>query len=240
MNFRSRVIPTAVATLAFGLSTSAQAAANLVPNGSFESGNTQFTSDYAFTPGGNSTEGQYTVRTNPFPWNGAFVSIGDHTSGTGQMMVVNGSPVSGAVVWKSDAISVGASTSYFFEAFVNNVCCSTLNFGPGSESILEFSLSFDGDAAESLGTIATDLDLAGTWEGLSTQWVSSAAGSVVLSLVNRNTNRGGNDFAIDDVYFGTRSIVNPPPIPEPSTWALMGLGLVGVGAAVRRQRAPRG
>jgi hypothetical protein len=214
------------------------AQANLVANGSFEAGNTQFSSGYSYSPGGNGTEGQYTVRSNPYPWNGSFVSIGDHTSGSGSMMVANGSPVSGSVVWQSQSISILASTNYFFESFVNNVCCSTFTYGPGSESILEFSLSLNGGGPISLGTITTDYALAGTWEGLSTNYFSSSAGNVVLSLVNRNTNAGGNDFAVDDIYFGTRSTVNVTPVPEPETYAMMlaGLGLLGVVARRRKQK----
>jgi hypothetical protein len=55
-----------------------------------------------------------------------------------------------------------------------------------------------------------------------------------LSLVNRNTAAGGNDFAIDDIYFGTQSTL--PPIPEPGTWALMAAGLGAVGLVARRRR----
>ena len=199
---------------------------NLVSNGNFDAGNIQFTSDYAFSPSVNSTGGQYTIRSNPFPWNSNFVSIGDHTSGNGLMMVANGSPVSGAVVWKSQSIGVTAATNYFFEAFVNNVCCQGFSSGPGSESILEFSLSQDGGAPVSLATITTNLALAGTWEGLSTLYLASNAGTVELSLINRNTNLGGNDFAIDDVYFGIESTVNPVPVP-PTIW-LLGSGLIGL------------
>jgi hypothetical protein len=215
----------------------ASAATNLVPNGNFEGGNTLFTSDYAFSPASNTTEGEYTVRSNPFPWNGAFVSIGDHTSGAGLMMVANGSPISGDVVWRSQSIAVGAATNYFFEAFVNNVCCQGFSFGPGSESILEFSLSLNGNAPISLGTITTNLALAGTWEWLSTQFLSPSAGNVVLSLINRNTNRGGNDFAIDDVFFGTQSTVNTVPEPETYAMLLAGLGLLGFAARRRKQKA---
>ena len=69
------------------------------------------------------------------------------------MMIVNGSPLDGALVWKSQSIAVSAATNYFFEAFVNNVCCENFSFGPGSESILDFSLSFNGGDLTSLGTI---------------------------------------------------------------------------------------
>lgn len=220
-----------------GVAGHVSAAPNLVANGSFEAGNTLFSSSYTYA-GGNAFEGQYNVLSNPYPWNGQFVSIGDHTSGSGLMMVANGSPVSGAVVWQSQSISISASTNYFFEAFVNNVCCQNFSFGPGSESILEFSLSFNGGGAISLGTITTNLALAGAWEGLSTNYLSGSAGNVVLSLVNRNTNPGGNDFAVDDIFFGTESTVNLAPVPEPETYAMMlaGLGLIGLIARRREQK----
>jgi hypothetical protein len=216
--------------------TAHAAPVNLVPNGDFQQGNTLFTSDYGFSPAGNGSEGQYTVRSDPFPWNPFFISTFDHSLGTaaGSMMVVNGSPNAGDIVWRSQSIAVDAGQLYFFEAFVNNVCCQGFNFGPGSESILEFSLMLDGGAPNVLGTIATNLALAGTWEGLSTSFTPGTSGDVVLSLINRNTNRGGNDFAIDDVFFGTQSIVNPPSIPEPATLALLGFGMLGLGAARRR------
>jgi hypothetical protein len=234
--FMKRFLATAtILALSSGFSSRVLSAPiNLVSNGDFEDGNVQFTSDYAFSPGGNSTEGQYTIRSNPFPWNGSFVSTGDHTSGNGLMMVVNGSPVSGEVVWKSQSIAVAATTNYFFEAFVNNVCCQGFSFGPGSESILEFLLSQDGGAPVSLATITTNLALAGTWEGLSTQYLASSAGIVELSLINRNTNRGGNDFAIDDVYFGIESTVNPVPLP--ATLWLFGTGLLTLLVSLKKRQ----
>ena len=68
------------ASLASGAFASAP---NLVTNGNFEAGNSGFTSDYAYSPASNNDEGQYTVRSNPFPWNGLFISGGDHTTGSG-------------------------------------------------------------------------------------------------------------------------------------------------------------
>ena len=215
--------------LAASAALSAHAGApNLVVNGDFELGNTSFSSDYSFASGGNSTEGQYNVRSNPFPWNNLFISAVDHTSGQGQMYVGNGSPADGAVVWQSISFAVATNTDYFFEAFVMNVCCSS-PFPGNTPSILEFSVS-----GQSLGTVTTDLALAGTWQGLSRTWNSGANTSVVLSLINRNTGVAGNDFAIDDIYFGTQSTVTS--VPEPETHVLMLAGLAALTCARRRRR----
>jgi len=217
--------------IASGCASFGVGAQNLVGNGNFEGGNTGFTSSYAFSPGGNGTEGQYTVRSNPFPWNGLFISAADHTSGSGLMYVGNGSPTNGSVVWASGPIAVAQNTNYFFEAFVMNVCCSA-PFPGNSPSILEFSVA--GLTTESLGTATTNLALAGTWEGLSKSWNSGLNTSVSLSLINRNTAAAGNDFAIDDVFLGTTSTVTP--VPEPETYALMLAGLGALGVIARRRR----
>lgn len=206
------------------------AAPNLVTNGDFETGNSGFSSDYSYSPGGNTTESQYTVRTDPYPWNGFFVSMGDHTTGNGNMFVGNGSPTDGAVVWRSSPIAVAANTDYFFEAFVSNVCCRPGYGGTNSPALLEFSIATP--AVVSLGTAQTSLALTGQWQGLGKTWNSGTATSVTLSLVNRNTAVGGNDFVVDDIYFGTESSL--PPVPEPQTYALMALGLLAVMLKVRR------
>src|SRR6188508_2117578 len=136
-----KVIPTVAALAAISLLATAASASpvNLVTNGDFEAGNSGFTSAYT-NSGSNSIEGQYAVLSNPYPWNGLFISSGDHTSGHGLMMVANGAPNAGQLVWQSNSIAVASSTNYFFEAFVNNVCCSS-TFPGNTPSILEFSLS---------------------------------------------------------------------------------------------------
>ncbi|MBC7781446.1 MAG: hypothetical protein H7125_15225 [Proteobacteria bacterium] len=214
------------------LSATAPALANLVTNGNFSAGNTGFGSDYGFSPAGNGTEGQYTVRTNPSPWNSNFVSALDHTNDAARLMFVgNGSPTLGERVWFTLApIAVTPGTDYFFEAFVMNVCCLPSYTGDNSPSILGFYAN-----GVLIGTRTTSLANVGLWEGLSTNWNSGAATSVSLELKNANIARGGNDFAVDDIFLGTTSTV--ATIPVPAALPLLASGLVAFGFIARRRKS---
>jgi len=179
---------------------------NLIPNGDFEQGNTLFGSDYAYATT-NTLEGQYTVGTNGQAFNGALVAAGDHTSGAGKMFIGNGKATPDRV-WFTTTISVQPNTTYYFEAFVMNLCCTAASgVGDGVNPVGPSVLSFYANG-QLLGT-RTSTKL-GVWEGLTTNWDSGSSTTVDLKLVNSNTVALGNDFAVDDVYLGTVSTVLPP------------------------------
>jgi hypothetical protein len=175
---------------------------NLIANGDFEQGNTSFASDYAYASPTNSAEGQYTVGLTGQAFNGALVTAGDHTTGSGLMFIGNGKATPDRVWFLSTPIAVTPNTKYFFEAWVMNLCCSHLT-QPSGPSELSF---YANDAL--LGT-RTSTKL-GIWDGLSTVWDSGSATTVTLKLVNANTVAYGNDFAVDDVFLGTESSIPPP------------------------------
>jgi len=180
-------------------------AVNLIPNGDFSQGNTLFGSDYAFATA-NTAEGQYTVGNNAQAFNGLLITAGDHTSGSGLMFIGNGKATPDRVWFTTAPIAVQPNTTYYFEAFVMNLCCAS-GLGNGVDPVGPSELSFYAND-QLLGT-RTSSKL-GVWEGLTTTWDSGAQSSVSLKLVNANTVAAGNDFAADDVYLGIVSTVQPP------------------------------
>jgi hypothetical protein len=209
---------------------------NLLLNGDFELGNSSFGSDYAYSPAANTAESEYTVRTNPSPWNVNFVSVADHTDGLGNMFVGNGDPTAGSIVWESVSISVEPNTDYFFEVWAMNVCCVPGYTDPNSPAVLEFSVV--GSVTESLGVISTMLP-AGSWQFLTTTWNSGSNTSGDLRIINQNTAIGGNDFALDDIHFSTETSAAPvPSLAQPFLSILLlllaGVGSLGLNIADRR------
>lgn len=83
---------------------------NLITNGDFEAGNTGFNTQYNYLDPaitGSWTLGpeyMYTVSTNPHDYHSSWASFGDHTSGTGKMMIVNGTYLNAETktVWSQD------------------------------------------------------------------------------------------------------------------------------------------
>lgn len=166
---------------------------NLIENGDFEIGNTAFESDYVigtfscYGAGFLDCEGTYGVITNPAIAHSAWSSCGDHTTGSGNMMVVNGAP-DFQNIWCQE-IDVSSDTYYNFSAWATSV-------HPGSPGILQFSI--DGELIGSNFGLSSNTCL---WEEFNEVWYSESDGTVEICVTNQNTSTGGNDFAIDDISF---------------------------------------
>jgi hypothetical protein len=185
---------------------------NIVNNGTFEAPTTTtttrgFTSSYIFKDAVNaaspnntcsgcccgllSVEGTYGINTNPRNLHSNFSVFGDHTSGTGNMLVVNGAATANVTVWTQN-ITVTPNTNYVFSAWATSVYAT-------NPAILQFSIN----GSPLGGTINISSSLAnGVWQYFTTTWNSgSLSGAVPIALVNQNTATNGNDFAVDDIVF---------------------------------------
>ncbi len=192
--------------------TSISIASELVVNGNFNAGNTGFTTNYSYRAdvAGQSEmypEGTYAVLPNPNDVHNAFYGQDRHSS-AGNIMVINGSPSLGAAVWNQNNTTVLPNTTYYFSAWAMSVV-------NGNNAILQFSIN-----GSQVGTIAylpngySSTSGPYNWVRFYGQWESGPSTTANLSIVNLNTILGGNDFALDDISFGTMAPValNVSPI----------------------------
>ncbi len=199
----------ALALLATALIVGAQTSPNLVINGDFESGNTGFTTGYSI--GDVSNPGGYAIGANPSTAPGAFgdwCNCGDHTSGTGKMMIVNGATNASLPVWE-EKVSVTPATNYTFSYWGAEV-------DHDSSSLPHLELKINGAVIGSSTFPEFAPDNGGPWQNYKFTWNSGSSKSADLVLVDLNTDASWNDFSLDDISFSA--------VPDPA---------VGAGAPVR-------
>lgn len=193
LNNPSSTNPTAnpTNTTTYTVKVAGQSGINLVTNGSFEAGNTGFTTSYSVGGGGAwgpvSSDGTYLVTSNPNLAHSNFVSCTDHTPAPGvNMMVVNGSTVANANIW-CQTIAVTPNTNYMFTMWGNSAVS-------GSPAVLQ--VKFNGVPFN------TNLNLTTVtcfWQPYIVTWNSGVNTSVSICITNANLAIPGNDYAIDDI-----------------------------------------
>ncbi|MGI8893361.1 MAG: hypothetical protein ACR2GN_07860, partial [Bacteroidia bacterium] len=179
---------------------------NLVLNGDFSQGDIGFGSGYSTGTGGAfglvTNSGQYAIVTNPGLAHTNFASFGDHTSGTGNMMVINGSGAANVSIW-CQTISVKPFTTYNFSTWIATAVSS-------SPAILQFSIN-----GVNTGFPFAASSNTGQWQQFFTNWYSGSNLTANICIVNQNTSTFGNDFAIDDIFFEECDcIVQPAAGPD--------------------------
>jgi len=183
-----------------------------VTNGDFSGGATGFTSDYSLNSN-TQTEGTYFVTTNANLTHPGFTGV-DHTTGSGNFLIVNGSGTPNSSVW-CQTIAIQPNTDYLFSSWVSTLAV-------GSPASLQFSIN-----GVNLSTPFSAPAGTNVWDEFYATWNSGAATSATICIVNQNTSTGGNDFGIDDIVFSpvctsTGSVtvtINPDPIVSAGNYA---------------------
>jgi hypothetical protein len=216
-----RVVVVAFAVLAGGTNLcTAAVPGDLIANGSFEAGNSGFSTDLGYVanpPFGIVQNGVYGIATNPAVWftYATWATMGDHTTGSGKMFIATPDPGSARIWYES--VNVSAGTTYTFSGWAAWVPLGDLNIANLSVNVGGSSLGiFD------LSTLAW-----GTWGQFSLNYTATSTGPVVLSFTDLALFNDGNDFVLDDLSFA--------PIPEPGSMALFWLGAAGWMISRRRK-----
>ena len=194
-----------LALLLLGHATTAQ---NLLTNPGFSAGNTGFTSAYLYVtpPGPDPGAGSYTIGTDNRAYNVNFLaSYGDHTTGTGQYLIVNAATTP-LVVWEQTVTGLQTNQPYQFSFWL-------LNTYPVSKASMQVSAN-----GVDVGPAFSNPNDGGNWQ-LNTVTVNPGASTqLVLRLRDLNLDGNGNDFGLDDFSL-TAPVVNGQLTVNPVTTA---------------------
>ncbi|MCX6230679.1 MAG: gliding motility-associated C-terminal domain-containing protein [Bacteroidetes bacterium] len=179
---------------------------NLIPNGDFSQGNVGFTSGYTYTTN-LWPEATYYIGTNPTTYHANFASCTDHTTGTGNMMIVNGAGTANVNIWQKN-VTINPYSMYVFSCWLTSVT-------PTYPAQLQFFVN-----GVQIGAVFQATPVNCQWNMFYNTWASGAATTANIEIRNQNTALSGNDFALDDIYFAqlveiydsTKIIVDKPVI----------------------------
>jgi hypothetical protein len=162
---------------------------NIVPNPGFEAGNTGFTSQYHYRTNDDDS-GDYFIGGEPNQYNSNWpASIAPHTGHA--MMIVDGAETPAKVAWATSKLRVRRFTTYTFSLSVTSLFAD-------SPAVLRVSIN-----GLPIGPDFLPGPNPGEWRQACFTWKSGGNTGAVVSLTDENTTYYGNDFAIDDVSFGT-------------------------------------
>ncbi|MGB5033116.1 MAG: hypothetical protein WBO76_13435, partial [Saprospiraceae bacterium] len=171
---------------------------NLVVNGDFEFVNTGFTSGYIYGFPGFFGYGYYGVGTNPNLYWSGFTSCGDHTTGSSNMLIVDGSQTAGTNVW-CQTIPVTIGKAYQFEFYVQSIY-------PPSPCQLNMTMNGVSFGNITGGAVCEWLKFEGCFTA------TSASAKICISEMSGVAS--GNDFAIDDIALYEKCIDEDEVIVE--------------------------
>lgn len=187
---------------------------NLLCNGNFENGNTGFTTQYTLSTNINSSGSYFISNSSPL----GYISTEDHTSGNGNMLLVNGSSNKNPklTLWE-ESIDVSKNTKYDFEGWISAL-------SNNSPPVLSVIIN---DKVIKTIVFSKKTWTKDDWISFTLTWYSGNSSIANISIIDKNTKAYGNDFALDDLSFRQQKVcVNP--VPEPSSLFMGLLGLIGL------------
>jgi len=182
---------------------------NFIYNGDFELGGVGVGFNingqgYAFLSppySGITNPGDITTVQNPSLFNAGFLSLNDHTTGTGNMLVIDGGTIGGnQPFWQAGSVGNGVcglvpGNTYQFSFWLRSI--STNVTGSSTQANVQANFTNATNVQVLSASSLAPLPAMG-WQGYQIQFEATAA-CVGIQLYNTNLSTVGNDFAMDDL-----------------------------------------
>jgi gliding motility-associated-like protein len=211
-------------------------------NGNFESGGNGvgfLINGIGYTqinpPTGSSFQGNYAITTNPQLLNSNFISGGDHTTGFGRMLVVDGNTVPNSRLWSSTSTGGAltgftAGNTYTFSYWIKSVSNDVTNNATQANINVFFvnASNINPASTNSYAPIPSQ-----GWRQVSYSFTATT-NNALIELRNNNLSVLGNDFALDDIAITpgalpltlSQTSINPT-CPSTSDGSVTGVGAGG-------------
>ena len=156
-------------------------------NGTFSSGNSGFITNYTHNATSIWNEGTYAVGPNPNSVHPNFGTWGDHTTGTGNYMLVNGATSGNKVLWRQiNSFPPGAVVTLKFWTLTFVTPATTLRIKHNGTNV---------------GALASTPGTTGTWAQTTRTFTVPGTGTSNVAIITTSSAVAGNDFGLDDISF---------------------------------------
>jgi hypothetical protein len=170
---------------------------NQLINGSFDSDEQFFTTDYSKWDTGDFAIDNYTISQNSKNASYSFVDKADHTGNGGYMLIVDGSEDTSKSFF-TQKIHVVEGKTYQIKMFAANI---HINLTGTTEK--------SGNNSAKIGLFINNVYLKSkslshdtTWNEFTYSWKANFTGETSFTLKNKSSKVKENVFAIDDIFFG--------------------------------------
>jgi hypothetical protein len=170
---------------------------NLIQNGDFESGSSNFSSDYGTWPNGDGSNcgapyGSIAINSDPYNLMSSWCHYTNHTSGGSNMLVADASCIANHRIWYQ-TVNVAQNHTYVFSGWASANATDL-----GSSSWMP-SLRVRINGTNIIQNFLVPYSNCSGWSNFTATWNSGSSTTALIEIIDDFLSAPGNDFNLDDL-----------------------------------------